>query len=120
MITQNQTMINNSSWDNRFIEKKKKPQKVMVAGMVAELLYKSWKQQKALEKCSILVFKDSALWGLCLSRKLPASINTQYTSEFWIKRNLWVLRFSNKFLAQTKTRVMNNGGYKLIGTKIGS
>lgn len=61
MITQNQTMINNSSWDNRFIEKKRKPQKVMVAGMVAELLYKSWKQQKALEKCSILVFKDSAL-----------------------------------------------------------
>ena len=60
MITQNQTMINNSSWDNRFIEKKK-TQKVMVAGMVAELLYKSWKQQKALEKCSILVFKDSAL-----------------------------------------------------------
>lgn len=57
MITQNQTMINNSSWDNRFIEKKKKPQKVMVA----ELLHKSWKQQKALEKCSILVFKDSAL-----------------------------------------------------------
>ena len=54
-------MINNSSWDNIFIEKKKKPQKVMVAGMVAELLYKSWKQQKALEKCSILVFKDSAL-----------------------------------------------------------
>lgn len=53
-------MINNSSWDNRFIEKKK-TQKVMVAGMVAELLYKSWKQQKALEKCSILVFKDSAL-----------------------------------------------------------
>lgn len=29
--------------------------------MVAELLHKSWKQQKALEKCSILVFKDSAL-----------------------------------------------------------
>ena len=50
MITQNQTMINNSSWDNRFIEKKKKPQKVMVAGMVAELLYKSWKQQKGFGK----------------------------------------------------------------------
>ena len=27
MITQNQTMINNSSWDNRFIEKKKKASK---------------------------------------------------------------------------------------------
>ena len=43
-------MINNSSWDNRFIEKKKKPQKVMVAGMVAELLYKSWKQLKGFGK----------------------------------------------------------------------
>ena len=48
MITQNQTMINNSSWDTTDLLKKSLSNgylvsTVMVAGMVAELLYKSWK-----------------------------------------------------------------------------
>ena len=58
-------MINNSSWDTTDLLKKSLSNgylvsTVMVAGMVAELLYKSWKL-KALEKCNILVFNDSAL-----------------------------------------------------------
>ena len=55
MITQNQTMINNSSRDTTDLLKKSLSNgylvsTVMVAGMVAELLYKSWKQLKGFGK----------------------------------------------------------------------